>query len=921
MDSLNINQKKAVETIDGPLLIIAGPGTGKTHTLVERVIYMVNEKNIDPGEIMISTFTNKAALELLDRLARSFDKLAIKKDVNDMLIGNFHSICRKILDDNLAYTVLERDYYTIDNTEQRYLLFKHINDFRRVKGYTSLVNTKTIKSEISSLEKIVNTVAEEGILDRSFDNPIEGAVFEIVGIYEKILEKNNMLDFSRTLYYCYKLLYENPQVLEDVQRQTKYIMIDEYQDTNRVQEQIIFLLASKEGNICVVGDDDQGLYRFRGASVKNILHFPTRFDRPVKLINLSENYRSDGRIVEFFTDFIRSGQARIENFDKYRFDKDLRAFDGSYYDNSVLRVRGEGRDNWLEKNVDLVEDLKARGEISSYNQVAFLFSSVNHDRAKDLEKAFRDKGIKVYLPTLNTLLSRKEIHQLIGGLYLIFEDFIGEGLKARDGASQNFLEKCRDQLDQEDVLEFINRMKDYLARSNFTVDLIDLSYRLFAYPPFSTYLDQGGQEAKNMSRFLNLLESYCYINMLYKINRQNLDRFIVSFFYDYIGFLKDEKVAEFDEEVELPDEDSVSFLTIHKSKGMEYPVVVAASLWDEARSYRYYNKTDNILNILSEKKSGEGAFEPEGKIELLDFYRKYYTAFSRAQNLLVLSSFHQDGSDLTGQIFKEFYDGLRDYESVKGLNLNLGPVKKTHLSKVYSYTSHILIYRNCPFSYRYLKELKFINPSSLSAHYGSLVHETIEYVNKSHIKGLEVDSKAIKTYLYSVARNKYRQGALGLNEELLSQAVEEVMAYRQKMDEFGEILSSELEISMARKTYLLQGNVDMVYRKDGGLCLLDFKTSNPYEKEYDKLDSYFRQINLYAYLLEETKRTSLDKISLYFSPGQGQLVQGTRQKTEDLLEEIDGVVEKIEEKDFNKKTEDTSLCKFCPLKYYCKRVD
>jgi len=920
---LNTNQKKAVETIEGPVLIIAGPGTGKTHTLVERVIYMVDRKKIEPGEIMVATFTNKAALELLDRLSRTFEERNIKKDVNDMLLGNFHSICRRVLDDYLDLTVLRKNYHNIDETEQRYLFYKYINDFRRIAGYGQVVNGYSIKTEISSLVKIVNTVAEEAILDRSPSNSLDRTIFSIVSLYEAILEKNNMLDFSRTLYYTYKLLYENPNVLDQVQKRTRYIMIDEYQDTNRVQEKIIFLLGSKNNNICVVGDDDQGLYRFRGASVKNILHFPKNFEEEVAFISLSENYRSDGRIIEFFTDFIRSGEKEIENFSAYRYDKSPVAFDQAYYENSVLRIKGLSEEDWIEKNLDLVEDLKEKGQIKSYNQLAFLFSSVNHPRAQKLKKALEKKGIGVYQPSLNTLLSRLEVHQLIGAFYWIFEDFISEDLRSRDRISQNFLVKCKKTIEAKnpELDDYVDRMKAYLKGGDFNLDLIDLAYRLFGYQPFSDYLDRGDQEAKNISRFLNLLESYSYINLVYQVNKSNLDRFLVTFFYDYIGFLKDEKVVEFEEDVDLPDKDSVSLLTIHKSKGMEYPVVVVGSLWDQVRGFRRPNPTDNMLADLIRRKTGEKSFEPLDQIELLDFYRKYYTAFSRAKNLLVLSGLEVDQRELLGHIFKEPYRGLRDYGEVGGLDLDVGPVKRAGQGQPYSYTSHILVYKTCPLSYKFFKNLKFIRPGNLATSYGSLVHGAIEEVNQALIRGESLDKGQIKEDLYSQARQAYRQGALGLSRDLIDQAYEEVLGYLE--DPIFKPRASELEIAMARKNYLLLGKLDLLAHDDEGDLLIDFKTGSPPLDRPELLESYYRQVNLYSYLLEETKKIQVDRALLYFTQADldKRVYWADRSQVDELLEEIDGIVEKIEAGQVNKKTEDKHSCNFCPLKYYCKRVD
>lgn len=268
--NINVKQEEAINKIDGPVLIIAGPGTGKTYTLVQRVINMVANLNIDPSQIMISTFTNKASFELIDRLSIKFKELNIHKDVNDMMIGNFHSIARRILDEYIDFTPLKRGYIQIDSVEQNYLINRFLPYFRNIDGYAYVINKNR---EVKDIAKIINKICEDGILDRKSDNQRYNLYFKIVEMYENILMKYNMIDFSHVLFYTYKLLVEYPEIKQSLRKKINYMMIDEYQDTNIIQEKIIFELLNENQNICVVGDDDQSLYRFRGATVKNILEF------------------------------------------------------------------------------------------------------------------------------------------------------------------------------------------------------------------------------------------------------------------------------------------------------------------------------------------------------------------------------------------------------------------------------------------------------------------------------------------------------------------------------------------------------------------------------------------------------------------------------------------------------------------------
>ena len=329
------SQKKAIETIDGPVLIIAGPGTGKTFTIVERVCHMVANLDIDPKHIMISTFTNKAATELLDRLSTKFKEKGINKDVNHMLLGNFHGICRKI------------------------------------EGFMAVVAT----NQVNAIDQITKLVFEESFDERDASDPRFKTMLKIVEVYEKILKVHNYMDYSTILYNTYKLLVENPDIRSQLNSTIKYIMIDEYQDTNTIQEKIIGLILNEDENLCVVGDDDQGLYRFRGASIKNILHFGENLNKKVTRINLDTNYRSTADIVEFYSDYMGRLNSEIDNIEKFRYEKNLKAFDKKDY-NSVYSLTSKDSDSYRRSIVNFIKALKVNGKISNYNEVAILVSSI-----------------------------------------------------------------------------------------------------------------------------------------------------------------------------------------------------------------------------------------------------------------------------------------------------------------------------------------------------------------------------------------------------------------------------------------------------------------------------------------------------------------------------------------------------------------
>lgn len=277
---INNDQKEAVTTTDGPVLIIAGPGTGKTFTLVKRIAYLVLEKHVAPGEIMAVTFTEKAVRELLTRISDEFLASGVQININEMYIGTFHAVCLRLMKENSEYVDNDRPLRMMDAFEQSYLVTRNIDLFNSFPDYSRLISGKSRWKQAQEICRYVNQIMEEladvDALRSDADRDMQ-FLGKITARYKELLERNDVMDFSSIQTKTYDMLKEHPAVLEKVRRSIRYIMVDEYQDTNFIQEQLVFLLAGERKNICVVGDDDQGMYRFRGATIRNILEFPSKF--------------------------------------------------------------------------------------------------------------------------------------------------------------------------------------------------------------------------------------------------------------------------------------------------------------------------------------------------------------------------------------------------------------------------------------------------------------------------------------------------------------------------------------------------------------------------------------------------------------------------------------------------------------------
>lgn len=261
------------------------------------------------------------------------------------------------------------------------------------------------------------------------DHDMEISVIaKVVNTYQAMLDEENLMDFSAIQTECYRLLKENKDILEDLRNSIKYIMVDEYQDTNYIQEQTIFLLGTHE-NICVVGDDDQGLYRFRGATIRNILEFPSKFDvGKCQIIPLVINYRSDSDIVEFYNKWMitTSGSKFKFEWDKFRYDKRIVANETSKIESPcvVKLASKDDEDEWHERVLDFINRLKNSGKIQDYNQLAFLFSSVKHERVISLARFLESNHINVYSPRSDMFFRREEVMQALGCMMLMFPNYV-----------------------------------------------------------------------------------------------------------------------------------------------------------------------------------------------------------------------------------------------------------------------------------------------------------------------------------------------------------------------------------------------------------------------------------------------------------------------------------------------------------------
>lgn len=676
--SININsgQLEAVINTEGPVLIIAGPGSGKTFTLVERVTYLITEKNIDPNNILISTFTEKAAKEIVTRISNRLSELDVSVNINEMYIGTLHSICLRILKDNLEYTRLKKNYRTLDRFEQQYFVYQNIKEFYSLDGYEDLYKKMPSKWRQSEfIVKYINKLSEEYIDPIkliNFDDYKIKALGKVYLKYLELVEEENLIDFSTIQTETYRLLEKNPNILDKLQEQIQYLMIDEYQDTNSIQEKIIFKLCGDKNNICVVGDDDQGLYRFRGATIRNILEFPDKFEEECKIIKLNTNYRSHPDIIDFYNKWINEN-----NWGGFRYNKEIVPREGEFIDNpSVIKVVGEDfEENWHEEILDFINELQDSGKLVDLNQIAFLFSSVKNPKVIKLAEFLEKNDIPVYSPRANMFFHRDEVRYVIGAMLTAFPQW--QAISSNEDL-WDYYEECISV-----YLEYLEHDADMLTwtmdiakqHANLEVNtdyaFSGVFYRMIRFSLFRQYLDddkslgkvKDSRASRNIAIMSNLITKFEYLHNISVLSSKNIENNLFKLFNIYFRFLIDGGIDEYEDMKEYAPSGCVSFMTIHQSKGMEFPIVLVGSLEKTPRK-SYSDMDENLESYIYEKE----AFEPIERTKEFDFWRLYYTAFSRAQNLLCLTCIEtvnreKGKKNVPSKYFKNIYKDIINWRS------------------------------------------------------------------------------------------------------------------------------------------------------------------------------------------------------------------------------------------------------------------
>ena len=893
----------------------------------------------------MGTFTEKAAKELITRVSNRLDVLGVIINIDEMYIGTLHSICLRLIDENIEFTNLKRNYRVFDQFEQQYFIYQKLKHFRELENYQILFGDKVVSNwkQSSELVKWINKISEELINPYDLIIYKEDLVIQTIGEiylkYRELLTEENALDFSSIQVETYSLLKNNPEILNKIIYQIEYLMIDEYQDTNTVQEKIVFLLAGKKENLCVVGDEDQGLYRFRGATIRNILEFPDNF-KNCKQIKLDVNYRSHPDIINFFNQWMDN-----LNWYGFRFDKEIKPRESEFTDNpSVIKVIGEDTElDWKNNIYDFIMKAKDSGKITDLNQIAFLFRSVKNDKVVALSKYLEEKGIPVYSPRSDLFFDRTEIKQILGAILFMFPQIDSLVIKNEyNGSINEYYIECMKEFIQmlskdERFSKWIKQKAHdhYTIKGNLDYAFSGLFYQLLQFDLFKKYIDieasgvRESRESRNLSIFINVITRFEYLHNIQVLTPKNIERAIFGLFNIYLKFLKDGGITEYEDMSEYAPNGCVSFLTIHQSKGMEFPIVFVGSL--EASPIKQYTAIDEILQ---DKFYLKKPFEPLDKIKEFDFWRLYYTAFSRAQNLLALTCVETKNRkprqrSVPSRYFKNIYEEIPDWkeESFDFSKLELDEVKEVNLKETYSFTSHILLYENCPLQYKFFKELEFTPVRVSATIFGTLIHQTIEDIHKAVLRGEEskITEVQVEEWFQSNYKNIVKKEKVYLQQHTQKAAFQQLLRYVNKhQDQWDRIKETEVEVSLVKPTYILKGTIDLIKGENNTVEIVDFKSEKKpdLEKNKEKIDKYRKQLEVYAHLIEERTGQKVTKLHLYYTGSEdSENPYVTFKKNDTSIEKtikvFDEIVSKIEKKDFKVCKKDDKLCSECDMRFYC----
>lgn len=629
-NKLNDKQKEAVMHVDGPCLVLAGAGSGKTKVLTERIVNLINN-GVSPYNILAITFTNKAAREMRERVYNS-----IEEEANKIFIGTFHSLGLKIVRENASVIGYSNNVTILDRDDVNTL----------IKRFMKELNLDTEHYPVKSILNKISFAKNEGLSPEEFDKfakaPLDMAACKVYKMYESALKRSNSVDFDDLLILPLRIFKKDKSVLEKYQEHFKYILVDEYQDTNMVQYDMCKLLASKYRNLFVVGDMDQSIYSFRFANYMNVINFE-KDNKDAKVIVLDENYRSTNNILNAANDVIKNNKERKE--------KNLWSSKGN--GDKIKYIRCDNEQEEASTVVRLTKELLDKGEKPS--EIAVLYRTNGQSRV--FEEAFLKENIPFKIVGSYFFYNRKEIKDLISYMHLIYNNNDDASLERvinvpRRGIGSKTIERLRREasISDKSMFEVVSSGKE-LGFKNLIIDLTNESKNTDLVGLVDVILDKTGIRKELEEK--NDLES--------EIRLENLNEFkSIALAFQEKGIFS---LEEFLENISLVSDkneykevdDGINLMTLHSAKGLEFNDVFLVGMEE---------------GIFPHNRS----FESESELE--EERRLCYVGITRAKEHLWLMNakkrtlFGQVSMNFPSRFIKEINSDLIDKEESVSLKNN-----------------------------------------------------------------------------------------------------------------------------------------------------------------------------------------------------------------------------------------------------------
>lgn len=966
LKQLNQEQITAITAGAGPLLIIAGAGTGKTTVITERIKHLILEKKVNPANILALTFTEKAAKEMQERV-----DIALPYGYTDMWINTFHAFCDRVLRDEAIHIGLNPTYTLATEAQSIIFLRKHLFDlnlnyFRPLGNPNKflqglLQHFSRLKDEDITPEEYVEYATQRTKKkDLSVEEEEENnKILELANAYQKFEElkiKEGLLDFGDLIAYTLKLFRERKHILKQYQDAFTYILIDEFQDTNYAQNQLAILLAGNRKNITVVGDDDQAIYRWRGAAISNMIQFRKTFP-DVTIVTLNKNYRSTSNILDTSYQLIQCNNPdRLEV--KEKINKKLSA-QRKVAGNSVEFIYADRGEDEANSVVEKIEELIKKGKYT-YKDFAILVRA--NDHATPFLRELDYKRIPYQFLGPGQLFQQEVIKDLIAYLKVLvnFEDSTSLyrvltmpifKLSATDIAVLLNESKKRnitlfEILNMTADLRLTDQTKEKLVsiekmiRSHFDkISKESAGQILYAFLQDSGLLKEYMQvttqdeqlEMENVAKFFERIKGF-------ESGQEDASVFAVVDWIDLSMQLGESPLAA---NTDWAENNAVNILTIHSSKGLEFPIVFVVNLVTQRFPSRERKEQIPLpIDVVKE-------VLPEGDFHLQEERRLCYVAMTRARDILYLSgaTFYGEGKrerKLSPFIYEalglETVEKIKEQKKLQQKQLSLADlfpkamggnnardvVKKPVIT--YLSFSQIQTFQTCPLHYKLRYLLNIPTPQTPAQAFGTSVHSTLKDFYHRAVMNQNPQVSDILTIL----KENWIYEGYGSKEhehESFNRAQYVITDYLKK-NYSSENLPIALEVPFqfwASPTLRIGGRIDRIDRlSEDQLEIIDYKTGNnvPDDKEIKKNF----QLTLYGLAATEIKDPIFNRkpeeivLSLYYlEEGKKISTTRTREQLEEAKKEVVKIAEEIANSDFA--CSRSIFCENCEYKMLCSTIN